>query len=360
MPPVWVFTSCDVPFTTIDDSSRHIGYNTAGYGCVNTFFQPGEWYTFQDAQGFNSIPEKAPSSVNQCGTQAPGWMSGGAHPTPEEGIVARTICYFWCVHGSAQRQHACMRKHMRCVHALHASHKCAVADAPCAPRRSGDRCLWSSSASVKQCEGRYLYQIAQVPFCNLRVCTTNVPPASLWSGPPAPPAPPRPPVAAVSFYELMDDTRDYGYYSYNSPEPSACPAWTSFQASISASSVYSRITVYGSNNAAGVSCRGAAADRLCQALRVGAPVAGADVAAGASGEGAFLQCDGFSWGVTQCGNGWGITAGPSLNDVDSCSCLGSASVEVRPCIGNGNPNWGGINTGSCNAPEQYLGVSCGV
>ena len=36
----------------------------------------------------------------------------------------------------------------------------------------------------------------------------------------------------------------------------------------------------------------------------------------------------------------------------------ATSLAVRPCIGAGNPNWGGMNTATCNGPTQTLEVIC--
>jgi hypothetical protein len=30
---------------------------------------------------------------------------------------------------------------------------------------------------------------------------------------------------------------------------------------------------------------------------------------------------------------------------------------IRPCIGNTNPNWGGLNTATCSAPTQTMQVT---
>ena len=88
------------------------------------------------------MSEVAPTTVNQCGTQAPAYMSAtsGGHPTLAQGIVSRTACYYW----------------------------------------NGDTCLWTSTVKVAQCTGGYyVYQFGQSIGCNLRICSSSVVPASL-------------------------------------------------------------------------------------------------------------------------------------------------------------------------------------
>jgi cysteine-rich repeat protein len=115
-----------------------------------------------------------------------------------------------------------------------------------------------------------------------------------------------------------------------------CPAWNAFRASI-AGGGYTKITMRGSNDMVGRVCNGANADTLCQNLKNGLASA--------------TLCDGFTWRIGNCGAGVELTTASAL-----CQC--EVTHSVRPCIGGGNPNWGGMNTATCNGPSQTLEVIC--
>jgi hypothetical protein len=66
--------------------------------------------------------------------------------------------------------------------------------------------------------------------------------------------------------------------------------------------------------------------------------------------GISLFCGGNQWVVGQCGTGIELTATGGL-----CQCQ-MPGWTVRPCIGMGDPNWGGVNTTTCNAPNQTMTV----
>jgi hypothetical protein len=84
-----------------------------------------------------------------------------------------------------------------------------------------------------------------------------------------------------------------------------------------------------------VTCTGAAADQLCQALHAGTSVS--------------LTCGGRSWAVGACG-GIEINANGPV-----CTCDGPG-YTVRPCVQTAN--WGGAGTATCNAPTQTITVVC--
>src|SRR5678815_6126124 len=65
-----------------------------------------------------------------------------------------------------------------------------------------------------------------------------------------------------------------------------CTAWNNFRASLTGT--YSKITLRGSGYSGGVTCGGANANTLCQALRTGSTVTS-------------LACDGNTWNVGECG-----------------------------------------------------------
>jgi N-acetylneuraminic acid mutarotase len=116
----------------------------------------------------------------------------------------------------------------------------------------------------------------------------------------------------------------------NSPQ---CTSWNTFRASLVGN--FSEVRMYGSLNPTGVSCRGAAANQICDALRRGVAL--------------NVACDGQTWTVSPaCGSGVELTVG------GSCSCSNAATV--RPCIGN--DNWGGIGSTTCSANAQTLSVEC--
>jgi len=90
-----------------------------------------------------------------------------------------------------------------------------------------------------------------------------------------------------------------------------------------------------------VTCNGAAADTICTALGNGQPVAN-------------VACDGRTWNVGSCGSGTEINAQGAV----VCQCT-NPGYTVRPCINPNNPNWGGVNTATCNGPTQTIQVLCG-
>jgi hypothetical protein len=138
------------------------------------------------------------------------------------------------------------------------------------------------------------------------------------------------------------------------PAAAQCQAWNAFRASLVGT--YSVVTISGSADPAGVSCSGAAADTLCQALRTtsGSAPDGQTVVS--------VDCDGRTWSVGLCGapDSVELSAKP-LGDASVCVC-GTAHT-ARPCLGN--PNWGGAGTNTCSvagvgnpAPSQTIAVSC--
>ena len=51
------------------------------------------WYRMMGKAGGQMIPEEC-VPTKRCGTKAPGWLNG-KHPTVQEGIVDRQVCYHW-------------------------------------------------------------------------------------------------------------------------------------------------------------------------------------------------------------------------------------------------------------------------
>ena len=95
--------------------------------CDKRDLVPG-WYRFQGDAG-DRIPDKCvPDSY--CGTYGPGWIIGN-HPTVDEGVVTRKVCFSNYFHGC---------------------------------------CRWSNYISVKNCGGYFVYELKKPPYCNLRYC----------------------------------------------------------------------------------------------------------------------------------------------------------------------------------------------
>ena len=85
------------------------------------------WYRIQGGAG-KQIPDTCVPE-QQCGTNAPGWLSGG-HPTVEQGIVSRKVCFHWY----------------------------------------GSCCRWSQNIRVRNCSAFYVYELPPTEGCNLRYC----------------------------------------------------------------------------------------------------------------------------------------------------------------------------------------------
>jgi hypothetical protein len=115
-----------------------------------------------------------------------------------------------------------------------------------------------------------------------------------------------------------------------------CTAWNTWRAGLVGS--YTRVTIRGTFNTTGVSCTNpTVVNGIAAALRTGADF--------------NMNCDGNAWslcGTRYNGELW-------LNPPNTCSGANCPSgYIVRPCIGGGNPNWGGVNTQTCNAPSQEM------
>ncbi|XP_078383117.1 uncharacterized protein LOC144665700 [Oculina patagonica] len=86
------------------------------------------WYRMVGKGGVE-IPEKTPPT-ERCGTKATGWLNG-KHPTVQEGIVTREVCYHW----------------------------------------SSNNCKWKNNIRIRNCGGYYVYQLQKPQTCDLRYCT---------------------------------------------------------------------------------------------------------------------------------------------------------------------------------------------
>ena len=88
------------------------------------------WYRFVGAAGTKMSTTRV--SAFRCGTDWSGWL-GGSHPTVEDGIVRRTVCF--------------------------------------SDRSSG--CRYKKGISVKNCGSYYIYKLLKPPSCNARYCGTD-------------------------------------------------------------------------------------------------------------------------------------------------------------------------------------------
>jgi cysteine-rich repeat protein len=130
-----------------------------------------------------------------------------------------------------------------------------------------------------------------------------------------------------------------GMFTQNQGGEAHCASWNAFRVMTQQIQVFSTVVIYGSNHPQGVTCVGAPANTICQALGDGQP--------------ASIMCNGRTWTVGTCGAGIELSAQSPV-----CSCTQPA-YTIRPCINNANPNWGGVNTTNCSAPSQTMEVICG-
>lgn len=130
-----------------------------------------------------------------------------------------------------------------------------------------------------------------------------------------------------------------GMFTQNQDGQAHCPAWNTFRMQLQAFNSYQYIRIWGSNDPTGIECMGDQASMLCNALANGQAINN-------------INCNGRSWSVGNCGSGVELSGQASV-----CQCTSPAYV-VRPCIGANNPNWGGVNSNTCNGPSQTIEVVC--
>ena len=99
------------------------------YKCDRDTLVPG-WYRFNGTAG-----SKMPSycvATYRCNTHATGWLNG-THPTLQEGMVSRNVCFHW--------------------------------DNNC--------CRWTVSIQVRNCGLFFVYKLVNPVNCKLRYCVTK-------------------------------------------------------------------------------------------------------------------------------------------------------------------------------------------
>ncbi|XP_078348187.1 uncharacterized protein LOC144633234 isoform X3 [Oculina patagonica] len=134
---LYVPPECKNP-VIITDASR--SKNNAGgsvYCDQRNLPTVGKWHRFMGAAGTSMPTSCVPK--NRCGTHAPGWLTGG-HPTEEQGVVTRKVCFHW----------------------------------------NSNCCQWSVNIKVRNCGEYNVYQLLKTPVCNLRYCAEKTAP-----GPPS-------------------------------------------------------------------------------------------------------------------------------------------------------------------------------
>ncbi len=131
-----VDAQCNEPYNTLNLADRNVAFNDGNNGIeycdnqngdVSPQWQGNAWYRFEGEAG-TQMPESAPS-IYSCGTDAPGWLNG-THPTPQDGIVDRQVCFNW----------------------------------------NANQCNWNSNIQVVNCGSFYLYNLDQPGPCDLRYC----------------------------------------------------------------------------------------------------------------------------------------------------------------------------------------------
>lgn len=116
--------------------------------------------------------------------------------------------------------------------------------------------------------------------------------------------------------------------------------WTTFRAGAPTSDIQS-ITISGSLDATGRTCSDPA---LSQQIMDNFRTSGGTLAS--------VSCGGFFWNSGTCGTGIELNVGSAAE-----ACTASSTYALRPQIGSGNSNWGGINGVTVNAPSQTMSVS---
>ncbi|GAB5387634.1 MAG: hypothetical protein Alpg2KO_06020 [Alphaproteobacteria bacterium] len=141
-------------------------------------------------------------------------------------------------------------------------------------------------------------------------------------------------------------------YQFSTANSSACTAMNNWRSSL-VIGAYTTIEISGSELSGTVTCTGAQATALCDAL--------------ANGTKHAELCDGFYWSTNNWGgtnesilvsaNGVYTNHGSFPNDPGgSCTADTGGGGWIRPCINN--VNWGGMNGPTCGAPTQTMGIAC--
>ena len=129
LPSFFKGSECNSYFVN-QETDRSVSYVTGPLAHKCDKNQAAGWYRFNSTAG-----SKMPTNCirkNRCNTHASGWLNG-THPTPQEGIVNRTVCFNW-------------------------NSKC---------------CNWQTSIRVRNCGLFFVYYLTKPITCHLRYCVTN-------------------------------------------------------------------------------------------------------------------------------------------------------------------------------------------
>ncbi|KAL9961956.1 hypothetical protein ACROYT_G031001 [Oculina patagonica] len=137
--PPWTGDRCEVKlgaecslYTVDVEADRSVSFPRgagASYKCDRDTLTPG-WYRFNGTAGSKMPTTCVPKSM--CNTDASGWLNG-AHPTLQDGVVSRNVCFNW----------------------------------------NGNCCNWVVGIKVRNCGLFYVYELVKTPACHLRYCVTN-------------------------------------------------------------------------------------------------------------------------------------------------------------------------------------------
>ena len=119
-------------YTWLNESNRRYDY----YGSSNQKCDSNlaGWYRFGGNAG-TQMYTSCRSSRYYCNTYYPGYLNGG-HPNLGDGIVSRTVCFYYYSYRSC----------------------CGY---------------YSTSIKVINCDGYYVYKLNGTPLCNARYCSTQ-------------------------------------------------------------------------------------------------------------------------------------------------------------------------------------------
>jgi hypothetical protein len=138
-PPIELPPEC-LSYTSLVDANRNVDFGIYGPKTCDAPSLAAGWYRFEGKAGVQ-MPT-APPPIYSCGTHAPGWMSGGPHPTVADGAVERTACYHWDNDGDGP-----------------------LPDKPC----------WvSMPMQVRDCGGFFVYHLTPSAACMSRFCGEDV------------------------------------------------------------------------------------------------------------------------------------------------------------------------------------------
>ena len=76
-------------YKILNDSDRRNDFGRGDQKCDNYLAE--DWYRFSAGAGTSMATQCIPDA-QRCGTDLPGWMDG-AHPTVDEGVVSRKVCF---------------------------------------------------------------------------------------------------------------------------------------------------------------------------------------------------------------------------------------------------------------------------